>query len=199
MARQQKPYKTAPINMNTLEARKFVFGNTAEQLYPLVMEILGFIKSEVNIDEPTEQKARMVLIELLTNAIKHGGTTESMLEVIATEDKIIIKKTDIGETLALQCDGLLYKWPLPGNHQGGHSLTIYGDDTYTLKAQLANGCRVRFFIQEITKPAANALYNLPEHFGLMIITRACLAFEYEFDIATCTNNFTATLEVGLQT
>jgi hypothetical protein len=187
--------------MHTVETARFAFGNKAEQLYPLTMEILGHIKSEVAIDESTTQKARMVLIELLTNAIKHGGAAECTLEIITAEDKIIIKKTDIGDALAMRSEGLLYQWPLPGVHQGGRSIAIYGDGTCILKAQLPNGCRARFIIEECpnTKPAADALYNLPEHFGLMIITRACLAFEYEFDIATCTNNFTATLAVGLQT
>lgn len=185
--------------MHTVETARFAFGNKAEQLYPLTIEILSHIKNEAAIDESTAQKARVVLIELLTNAIKHGGAAECTLEVIAAEDKIIIKKSDIGEALGLRCDGLLYKWPLPGVHQGGRSISIYGDGTCTLKGSLADGRRIRFFIEENIKPAAEALYNLPEHFGLMIMTRACLAFEYEFDIATCTNNFTATLAVGLET
>ncbi|TFF39571.1 hypothetical protein [Mucilaginibacter psychrotolerans] len=185
--------------MPVVETSKFVFGNKAEQLYPLTMEILGHIENEVAIDEETAQKARMVLIELLTNAIKHGGAAECTLEVIAAEDKVIIKKSDIGEALVIRSEGALYQWPLPGVHQGGRSITIYGDGICNLKGSLANSRRVRFFIEENIKPNAGEIRNLPEHFGLMIITRACQAFEYEFDIATCTNNFTATLAVGLQT
>ena len=77
-------------------------------------------------------------------------------------------------------------------------INIYGDNYCTLKGNLENNCNINFLIHEHedTKEMADATITLPEHFGLMIITRACNSFLYEFDVDTCTNNFIATINTG---
>ncbi|MDB5286763.1 MAG: hypothetical protein JWR05_1712 [Mucilaginibacter sp.] len=175
--------------------KKFVFTNNADALYPLSVDIIDHLKQQVSPDEAAIQKLRMVLIELLTNAIKHSGNNETIIEVSTTAHSINLKKTDQGNTFAFTTDGVKLEWPLPGNHHMGRVVSIYGDNNCTLKGNLENNWSINFFIEEHadTEAMDNAITSLPEHFGLMIITKACDNFTYKFDIDTCTNNFIATI------
>lgn len=182
-------------NMPRELSKKFVFNNNADVLYPLSADIVEYVKQKVNPDEATIQKLKMVLIELLTNAIKHCGNSETIIEVSTTAHSIILQKTDQGNTFATNTNSIEMEWPLPGNHHTGRVVNIYGDDNYTLKGKLEDNCSINFFIEEHIniEVVDNAILFLPEHFGLMIITRACKSFMYQFDIDTCTNNFIATI------
>jgi len=178
-------------------SRKFIFDNQAESLYALTVEMTDHVKLHVNPDEAILLKLRLILVELLTNAVKHSVGQESVIEIIHLPGKINIKKSDIGATLSLRSEGVTYDWPLPGRHYKNSVISIYGDDTCTLKGKLTNNCRIAFSIEEnvMENSYESNVRNLTEHFGLMIITRACDSFEYEFEIDNCTNHFIATLKL----
>jgi len=135
----------------------------------------------------------MILVELLTNSLKHSGQDNTVLKVGTAGNKISIRKTDTGNGLAVRCGENLLEWPLPGRHHTDEIITIYSDSSAVLKAKLHNNCCLRFFIEETEETNPVNISSLAEHFGLMIITRACDTFDYEFDIDTCTNCFTVTL------
>ncbi|MFA6082936.1 hypothetical protein [Mucilaginibacter sp.] len=179
-------------------SKRFIFANNADALYPLTVDIIEHVKQEANPHETAILKLKMVLIELLTNAIKHSGNSETLIEVSTDAHCIKLKKTDNGDTFAIECDQIKLEWPLPGKHHAGRIISIYGDDSCTLKGNVENNCQINFFIEEHTDTETmdNAITSLPEHFGLMIVTRACNSFMYEFDIDTCTNNFIATINIG---
>jgi two-component sensor histidine kinase len=185
-------------NMPGVLSKKFVFINNADALYPLSVDIVEYVKQQVNPDEAAIQKLKMVLIELLTNAIKHSGNNETIIEVSTTAHSINLKKTDQGNTFAITTDAIKLEWPLPGNHHTGRVISMYGDDNCTLKGKLGNNCNINFFIEEHahTEAMDNAIISLPEHFGLTIITKACDSFTYKFDVDTCTNNFIATINTA---
>ena len=178
-------------------SRKFIFDNRAESLYALIVEMTDHVKLQVNPDEAILLKLRLILVELLTNAIKHSAGQQSVIEIIHLPGKINIKKSDIGATLSLRSEGVTYDWPLPGRNYKNSVIGIYGDDTCTLKGKLTNNCRIAFFIEEnVTENSFESkVCTLSEHFGLMIIARACDSFEYEFEIDNCTNHFIATLKL----
>jgi anti-sigma regulatory factor (Ser/Thr protein kinase) len=172
--------------------KKYVFNNNADGLYPLVLAIIEDIGG---VDEETAFRLKMILVELLTNSLKHSGEDETTLEVTASGHNIIIKKTDTGNGLVVRCGDYLLEWPLPGNHHAGKIITVYNDSGAVLKARLQNNCCLEFFIEETEELDAIDINSLAEHFGLMIVTRACDTFEYAFDIDTCTNSFTVSLTV----
>ncbi|MBD1364605.1 hypothetical protein IDJ77_12365 [Mucilaginibacter sp. ZT4R22] len=172
--------------------KQLIFGHTAEELYPLVVEGVEFLQRESDTDDDTLTKVKLVLMELLTNALKHsgGGQTEVWLHV--DQSDIIIKKNDTGNPLVIYCGGIKHEWPLPGNHQAGRIICAYSGNGSNLNAAVKNNCLVQFLVEE-TGPEETDLLRLPEHFGLMIIARACSSFAYEFNIDTCTNTFTAVI------
>ncbi|RFZ84996.1 hypothetical protein DYU05_05165 [Mucilaginibacter terrenus] len=167
----------------------YTFNNKAEELYPLVSTVEQLLQSVAHASSAAGFRAKAALTELLTNAIKHAGDAETTIEVIVDDQAILIKKLDSGEPLVLTSDGLKYVWPLPGVHHQEKTITIYGDDELVLKARFINNTEVTFYTEELLNLHPDA-GHLPEHFGLMIIARACSHFSYRFDIDTCTNIFT---------
>ena len=178
------------------KSKKFVFNNHADGLYPLVLDVIEYISQKEKIDDDTVSKLKLILVELLTNSLKHSGGEKTTLEITTTGGQIIIKKTDRGNGLAIHCGENLLEWPLPGKHHANKVLTVYADANAILKAKLLNNCCLQFFIDETEQPGPLDINTLTEHFGLMIITRACDVFEYGFDIDTCTNTFTVSLKLN---
>ncbi|RYU92109.1 ATP-binding protein [Mucilaginibacter terrigena] len=173
-------------------SKKYVFNNNADGMYPLVLTI---IEDLGQINEHTAFKVKMILVELITNSLKHSGQGDTTIAITASGNIITIKKTDTGNGLAVRCGNNLLEWPLPGKHHAGKIITVYNDSSAVLKAKLHNNCMLLFFIEETEETDPIDINSLAEHFGLMIITRACDKFEYGFDIDTCTNSFTVSLTV----
>jgi two-component sensor histidine kinase len=179
--------------MAAAQSKKFVFNNHADGLYPLVTEVIEYITQKEKIGDDTVSKLKLVLVELLTNSLKHSGGDKTTIEVATKGNQITIKKTDSGKGLTIRCGENLLEWPLPGKHHANRMLIVYTDANAVLKAKLTNNCCLQFFIEETEQTGPLDINALTEHFGLMIITRACQAFVYEFDIHSCTNNFTVSI------
>ncbi|MBB5394713.1 HAMP domain-containing histidine kinase [Mucilaginibacter sp. AK015] len=177
--------------MHNASLKKFAFNNLAESLYPSMIDIIDHITNTGKVSDSTVSKLKLVLVEMLTNSLKHSGGGETIIEVAVTGAQIAIKKIDTGNGLTISSNQNLMVWPLPGKHYGNKVITVYTDASAILNARLTNNCRLQFFIEEVTETGPLDINTLTEHFGLMIITRACDTFTYEFDIDTCTNNFTA--------
>lgn len=171
---------------------KFVFNNIADEIYALAMAVIEYTGQK---DDATVSKLKMILVELLTNSLKHSGQEESIIEVETSGNNITIKKIDAGNGFALRCGDNLMEWPLPGRHHTDEIVTIYSDNGAILKANLESNCALQFFIEEAEEPGIIDIDSLSEHFGLMIITRSCDKFTYTFDIDTCTNTFSVSLSV----
>ncbi|MEO7214399.1 ATP-binding protein [Mucilaginibacter sp.] len=176
-------------------SKQLTFNHTADELYPLVLEGVDFLQHGAGVAGDTLTKVKLVLMELLTNALKHsdGGKTE--IELYLDPENITIKKNDTGNPLVVYSGGIKHEWPLPGNHQAGRTVCVYSWNGCNLSIALKNNCRAEFLVEE-TGPEQTDLLNLPEHFGLMIIARACSSFEYEFEIDTCKNEFTAVIPLA---
>ncbi|RWY50316.1 ATP-binding protein [Mucilaginibacter gilvus] len=173
-------------------SKQLIFNYAADELYPLVLEGVHFLQQKTAMEDGVLPKVKLVLMELLTNALKHNGGAQTEVWLQVDKGNIIIKKTDKGNPLVIHCGGINHEWPLPGNHQAGRKVCIYSGNGSNLNAAVKNNCLVQFLVEE-TGPEETDLLRLPEHFGLMIIARACSRFAYEFDIDTCTNTFTAVI------
>jgi two-component sensor histidine kinase len=176
-------------------SKQLICGHTAEELYPLVMAGVEFLQRESATGDDTLTKVKLVLMELLTNALKHSGGAQTEVWLHTDQENITIKKTDTGNPLVIYFGGIKYEWPLPGNHQAGRTVCVYSGNGSNLNIAVKNNCLVQFLIEE-TGPEETDLLRLPEHFGLMIIARACGSFTYQFDIDACTNTFTAVIPLN---
>ena len=176
-----------------LGTKRYVFNGHVDDLYALTLLVTQDITELVQFDDLLISKVKMVLVELLTNSLKHSGQSQTFIETALWTDKIILTKKDTGEPFSVEVEGARLKWPLT-TIAAGASFTIYGDATATLKATLTDACALHFFMEEaqIADADIDIINNLWEHFGLMIITRACHRFQYAYDASSGTNEFAAT-------
>jgi anti-sigma regulatory factor (Ser/Thr protein kinase) len=175
--------------MPDINTKTFLFNNHADGLYPLVTDMIAYVHQYAQVSEAITARLKMIMVELLTNAIKHANQSTTAIKVELTGNKVSIQKKDPGNGLAILCGENLLEWPLPGVHHAGKIITIYNNGDTALKAKLKDNCNLQFFIEETENVHPVDINTLAEHFGLMIITRACDTFTYHFDVDSCTNNF----------
>ncbi|MBS7566251.1 hypothetical protein KHS38_17720 [Mucilaginibacter sp. Bleaf8] len=156
---------------NSIFKQQFTFDTRSGSLMPLTEQVLDCIALQLQNYAEAEDilfRAKYIIIELLTNALKHSGTGEAHLSVVISADELQIIKADAGNPLPL----LNAAMPT-----GQTRVMVAYDVMHTLYAVL--GEEVRFVCEE------NALENLDiskihEHFGLLIITKTADEFSYRY-------------------
>ncbi len=178
--------------------KEFIFSNDSLAMYPLLNEIISYLK----IHLPSEQYAfkisncKQILIELLTNAVKHSNADTTIISVCINGRAIEITKSDKGRKFYLNnyTSWPPLSWPLEKKYIG-EKIKIYEDDISNLYAVIKNENRIVFEIEEypITKVTSNS--NLLEHYGLLIMAKFSNQFYYLYNEETNLNQFTTIINV----
>lgn len=154
----------------------------------LLEEILLLIKTNIPNGEGTREllfKSKFILTELLTNAIKHANTHEVKLNIEIKDGVVKFEKQDHGSPLIL---------PKVKNDQFENAIIVTADVMHTLYAVEKDGVAY-FYCHENTVPFIDTETDFPEHFGLLIITKAADEFSYQYNSETNLNTFTATVSI----
>ncbi|MCF0068943.1 anti-sigma regulatory factor [Dyadobacter sp. CY261] len=147
-------------------------------------------------DDALLAKIKWVIMELLTNAVKHSGERQSVLKIGVSPKMVVLKKEDYGTPLMLVGqDKKKIMWPLeklvrpmgfPIYHNGMDSLCVRTDESG----------KATFFIEALAEMEMPALLSdTSEHFGLLIMTKASDEFAYEHDPDTGLNSFICTFNL----
>jgi anti-sigma regulatory factor (Ser/Thr protein kinase) len=184
-----------------LHHRKFILPNTPYFISGSLTGVLDYIQ-ECFTDHPAcdalVSKAKWVIIELLTNAIKHSGMIEVAIEITTNENELIIEKTDDGNPLRLPVQDTQAQlvWPLKNIPSG--TISVYEDDMHMLYGRIESDCSVTFFAEAKNQEATSfPIENVAEHFGLLIITKSTDSFTYSYDEKTRTNSFKCTINTNI--
>lgn len=175
---------------------KIVFDCNREGIPGTLNVCLSHIRDKAgtpSLDEGLLAKIKWVIMELLTNAVKHSGERESVIKIGFSHDAVVLEKEDYGKPLVLVAqDKKKIMWPLedvvrpvdfPIYHNGMDSLCVRTD---------ASG-KATFFIEALAEMEMPALLSdTSEHFGLLIMTKASDEFAYEHHPATGLNRFIST-------
>lgn len=132
-------------------------------------------------------KFKLVIMELLTNAMKHGRAV-SFLELETKENEISIKKIDSGIPFTFSdCDtGITYTFPLTGFSQPTQLTALLGNN-YKLDIVVKNENLIEFL--EPPQTDYLSLQEVPENFGLMVIRQCASAFYYHYNYPAGKNTF----------
>ena len=133
---------------------------------------------------------KWVISEMLSNSMKHSDTDECILTISATIDQIVIEKKDSGKPLVLteQSSGTKIEWPLPAIRN--IDCEIYHNGMDSLRVVSEDACKAIFYTENLHNDSMpDLLVSISEHFGLLIITKSCDRFVYEYDPETNTNLF----------
>ncbi len=124
-------------------------------------------------------KFKLVIMELLTNAIKHSKT-DSFLEITKMENSLVVRKIDSGQKFNFR------------NKENDQELLIPIKDFKSeikINARLGNNYELPILLKsekhiEFLEPENlnhDTLLNIPENFGLLIIKQCSDNFYYYYD------------------
>jgi two-component sensor histidine kinase len=168
---------------------KFAFPNRAQELFTSLRQILDFVSENLpfNVDAAAINfKLKVIITELLNNAVKHAGTAETVIHIHIDHEKIKIEKTDLGNPF--NPNGLFEKFT-------GQKAQLSQDALHCIYAIIESENFVRFICEEIDNGQLLDINNLSEHFGLLIITKSADEFTYQFDPSSGLNTFTVHLKL----
>jgi len=179
--------------------KKFVFNNETEGIYPLTVQIISYIQNIAKdiVDDDAGFRIKIILLELLTNSLKHMGDDVTRIGIDLKNDKLYISKQDKGRPLQINTRQALLTWPLTQSKFTQNEIAIYGDDFGTLKGRVKNSNQLEFFTEDfdVRYVDRETIMGLNEHYGLMIIARASDAFNYKHKPGTGVNTFTSVIEL----
>lgn len=170
----------------TLMTRQFEFITGNDNLTFSLKQMLQYINDNLVANVPAINllfKSKIILTELLTNALKHSFSRYTLVEIAVESDNITIIKTDQGMPLSL----IAYA------NSSEDKIPITNDILHTLYAIPDGKDTVRFGCEESTLDDLESIDRIVEHFGLIIITKAADKFLYHYCEQTKANKFTVTL------
>lgn len=174
-------------------SKQFLLPNTRQSIKSSVQDLLDFIVNQLpaTIDKDgVSFKIEVILIELLTNGIKHAGTKDTFLEITVDESHISLDKKDFGNRYQ------------PGNitsllvHNPGHRELLTKDGLHNMYAVVQSDTCLKFTCEEVNDDEDLDVNDLMEHFGLLIITKASDAFTYEYNIEQGLNTFSVQIAIA---
>lgn len=178
--------------------KEFIFSNDSLAMYPLLNEIISFLKIHLPSDYYAFKisNCKQILIELLTNAVKHSNADSTIIHVKLNGKLIEITKTDKGRKFYLNnyTSWPPLSWPLESKYIG-EKIKIYEDDISNLYATIKNENRIVFDIEEYPISKVNSSSNLLEHYGLLIMAKFSNEFFYLYNPENNTNQFTTIINV----
>lgn len=170
---------------------RFDLPNTTQSLIASLKQILEFINSHLPphaLADNINFKAKIIVTELLTNALKHSGKSETSIQIQIDDENISIEKTDGGNPFnPNNLTSLL-------NNFKGHKAQLSGDAVHSIYALVESENQVRFICEENSgdNPDVN---DIMEHFGLLIITKSADEFTYHYDHSSMVNTFNVRLKL----
>ncbi|MGZ3943652.1 MAG: hypothetical protein ACXVJB_01850 [Mucilaginibacter sp.] len=167
---------------------EFQFDNSADKLVSSLEYMLGQITGNIPPQADKEDiifRCKVIITELLTNAIKHAGKGSTRFDIEMDAQKLIISKTDTGMPLylvntrnnATKADAELNK------------RLISADFLNSLYAIWESENHIRFASEEGSLDDFLPVEQVMEHFGILIITRSSDEFTYTYNKAAHTNVF----------
>lgn len=169
-----------------LMTRQFEFSTGNDSLTSALQQMLEHINNNLVANVPAINllfKSKVILTELLTNALKHSFSRHTLVEIAVESDNITITKTDHGIPLPL----------ISYANTSENRIPITNDILHTLYAIPEGKNAVRFGCEESTLDDLESIDRIVEHFGLIIITKAADKFVYHYCEQTKANKFTVTL------
>ncbi|MBS1530419.1 MAG: hypothetical protein JSU01_08940 [Bacteroidetes bacterium] len=167
---------------------EFEFDNTADKLVSSLEYMLGQVKAclpkHANPDDILF-RCKVIITELLTNAIKHAGKGNTRFDVEGDGAKLIIYKTDTGMPLYLVNTR---NNAVPENNAENKRL-ISADPLSSLYANWESENHIRFTSEEGSLDDFLSVEQVAEHFGILIITNSSDEFTYTYNKKTRENIF----------
>ncbi|WP_207425561.1 ATP-binding protein [Pedobacter sp. SYSU D00535] len=179
--------------------KEFLFNNQTASMGSLLNEMTAFLKIHLPSEAYDDKisSCKQIIIELLTNAVKHSEAENTTVSVAIGNNRIEISKSDTGRKFYLAHYSGIPPLNLPFRKEYvGGRIKIYEDDISHLYSIIHNENRIVFELLEYPIEDVNVETNLLEHYGLLILTKLSNEFFYTFDPVTGSNIFTTVVHLS---
>jgi len=153
-------------------AKTLEFDNKPQNIVGFTRHVLNELSAmlvQYHHDSDLLFKVKIIVTELLNNAVKHSGTGQTMLGLHLDSSELIITKTDDGKMFDL--NNQLYR--------RNAKVVLSSDAMHVLYAVKPDNLQIRFYCEEHETESVDVKL-LAEHMGLLIITKAADEFTYQF-------------------
>ncbi len=173
---------------NCTDKLEFEFDNRADKLVSSLEYMLGRITGCMPVHADAEDilfRCKVIITELLTNAIKHAGNSKTVFNIETSETRLVISKTDCGMPL------YLINTRNNSAADDGHASKrlISADPLASLYANWESENHIRFTSEEGSLDDFLSVEQVAEHFGILIITRSSDEFIYTYNKENKSNIF----------
>ena len=169
-------------------SKSFVFTAKEDHIYHALMDVVGFFEQNLpGYAQELLPAVKLIVIELVTNAIKHSGQAHVYFDLLLDDDCISIVRKDKGKPVSFVTEqmGTISK---PFDTSIAEKIKLYGDGLNALFVEILNDGTLKFTSEEFVT-AYSGVLNLSEHFGLLIISRSGSNFTYHFNERNRQNEF----------
>ncbi|TDQ11992.1 ATP-binding protein [Pedobacter metabolipauper] len=162
--------------------------NDIDKLYDYAKRVLANILEHVELDVSQQQRIKLILVELVTNSIKHTSDPNTQLQLIIDHPHLSIQKMEKG--LQIQFSASSPQIPFENID---HILKISFSQENKHQIQPLDQYRFRFL--NPFKDEGLSIDHMPEHFGLYIITLASDSFIYQYDPQLKENRYIVNIDL----
>lgn len=173
--------------------KAFFFNNEEGDILYVLRELTAFISPHcVEILGSSKlSNIKNIVVETLTNSIKHSGVKYCTLSCEITNDCINIVKTETGAPFIHS--GIL-RWPLSDNLLSERVL-LYKNNMQQLFVEAISSNSLAFFADDSDISDQPLELEAFRNFGLLIIARCSDSFTYTYDELTGMNTFSMRVDL----
>lgn len=166
---------------------QFEFNNSTDTLITSLQYMLGHISEGIPVNTDADDvlfRCKIIITELLTNSIKHGGERSTLFSVEMDNKYLTIRKTDSGSPLYL-----INTHKHSSINTESNKKLISSDPLNSLYAAWQNENSILFSCEESIAEDFLPVEQVMEHFGILIITRSSDEFTYTYNKQSLSNTF----------
>ena len=166
--------------------QKFLVPDAPGRLTACLKEILIFVRQQINNNTLSESlifRTKIIVTELLNNAIKHAVDTETYIKVCINNEQICIVKSDFGAPFSINAILDFFSQP------PGFKVQISKDGLHDLYMVIENQNKIKFICEDNILNDDIDYNNLLEHYGLLIMAKTADEFTYNYNPYSGLNSF----------
>jgi len=148
--------------------------NDPEKIYEYTKNVLASILEHIALDLGYQRRIKLILIELITNSIKHSNEANTSIQLLIDQPHLSIQKIEKGLKIAFSASS-----PQLPFEDVESILNISFSESNRHNIQPLGEYKFKFLKPDPEEKPD--MEQMPEHFGLYIITLASDSFIYQYD------------------
>lgn len=162
--------------------------NDPDKIYDYTKKVLHSILEYVDLDISFQRRIKLILVELVTNSIKHTSDASTQIQLVIDHPQLSIQKLERGLQIEFSSNS-----PQIPFQEINKTLRISFSEQNRHQIQPLDEYKFKFL--NPYQEEGLTIDHMPEHFGLYIITLASDSFIYQYDPDLKENRYIVNLNI----